>query len=410
MAWKHVSLPQPFSEGDPVEWFKGYDICCKANGWDEDARAAKLPTLLEGEALAVWSELKENQQVNYERARWLIIEKMAPAGFVSLSNVNQRKLQPVEVLSVYLHELKRLLNQAIPNLDAATQNQLLCHQFLIGIPGKISRQLRAAGEIDNIAKVLERAKLLMTLEGEEKVAVVSPQATSLEVQELKDQMARLTEQVAALATQKDSGGPSHSRFTTPRGCQVCYFCQQPGHLKRNCPHRRPPPICMWPEGTHCQRLQAGKWKRGTQFGPWASPDVLGPFKAVDADVVIAAVRSNTAIVRGQLGSVDMDMMLDSRSSVSLVRKDILSEVSEVCAAASRELRLVTAAGEPIKVLGYVSVKVKVGQVSVEHPFVVVKSLIAGVILGIDFLRQHELVLDFAFSPIKVLCVIIRDGR
>ena len=63
----------------------------------------------------------------------------------------------------------------------------------------------------------------MTLEGEEKVAVVSPQATSLEVQELKDQIARLTEQVAALATQKDSGGPSHSRFTTPQGRQVCYY-------------------------------------------------------------------------------------------------------------------------------------------------------------------------------------------
>ena len=31
-----------------------------------------------------------------------------------------------------------------------------------------------------------------------------------------------------------------------------------------------------------------------------------------------------------------------------------------------------------------------------------KSLIAGVILGIDFLQQHRLVLDFAYSPIKVL--------
>ena len=67
-------------------------------------------------------------------------------------------------------------------------------------------------------------------------------------------------------------------------------------------------LCMWPEGTHCQRLQVGKRKRGTQFGPWASPDVLGPFKDVDADVVIATVRSNTVIVKGQLGSVDMDMM------------------------------------------------------------------------------------------------------
>ena len=97
MVWKHVSLPQPFS-GDPVKWFQRYDICCKANGWDEDARAAKLPTLLEGEGLTVWSELKQNQQVDYDRARWLIIEKMAPGGFVSLSNFNQRKLQPREAV------------------------------------------------------------------------------------------------------------------------------------------------------------------------------------------------------------------------------------------------------------------------------------------------------------------------
>ena len=83
--------------------------------------------------------------------------------------------------------------------------------------------------------------------------------------------------------------------------------------------------------------------------------------------MIAAVRSNTAIIRGQLGSVDMDMMLDSGSSVSLVRKNVLSEVSGVCAAASRELRLVTAVGEPIPVLRYVSAPVEVGQVSVEHP-------------------------------------------
>ena len=65
------------------------------------------------------------------------------------------------------------------------------------------------------------------------------------------------------------------------------------------------------------------------------------------------------------------------------------------------------AGEPIPVLGYVSVPVELGQVSVKHPFVVVKLLIAGVILEINFLQQHELVLDFAYSPIKVLSA--RDG-
>ena len=109
---------------------------------------------------------------------------------------------------------------------------------MLACPSPFQKEIQSSGSNSTTS-----AARPMTLESEEKVAVVSPQATSLEVQELKDQMARLTKQVAALATQKDSSGPSHSRFTTPRGHQVSYFCQQPGHLKRNCPHRRPPPIC-----------------------------------------------------------------------------------------------------------------------------------------------------------------------
>ena len=146
------------------------------------------------------------------------------------------------------------------------------------------------------------------------------------------------------------------------------------------------------EGTYSQKLQAaGKRPRGTQFGPWASPDVLGPPKPVPFDVVVAAVRSNTVVVRGELGLRSMDMMLDSGSSVSLIREDVLSQLSEVCSAPPRELRLVTAAGEAIPVAGYVSVPVQLGQVRVMHPFVVVmhpflvvKSLLLGSFLELIF--------------------------
>ena len=87
---------------------------------------------------------------------------------------------------------------------------------------------------------------------------------------------------------------------------------------------------------------------------------VGLSKALDADVVIAAVRPNTVIVRGLLGSVDtcIDMMLGSGSSVFLVREDVLSEVTGVCLAPLKDLKLVTASGEPIPVLGYVSAPVE----------------------------------------------------
>ena len=64
-----ISLPKPFAEGNPVEWFQKYDICCTANGWEIEAKAKRLPTLLEREALAVWLELSEAEQKSYKDAK-----------------------------------------------------------------------------------------------------------------------------------------------------------------------------------------------------------------------------------------------------------------------------------------------------------------------------------------------------
>ena len=92
-------------------------------------KALKLPTLLEGKALAVWMELSEEEQKNYQRAKAQMTTIMAPVWFVSLENFQERWLHPGESLSLFLHVLKRLLDQVMPEADAATWKQLLLHQF-----------------------------------------------------------------------------------------------------------------------------------------------------------------------------------------------------------------------------------------------------------------------------------------
>ena len=69
-----VSLPKQFSEGNPVEWFTRFEICCRAQRWEEDVKAKRLPALLEGEALAVWLELNKDKQKSYKDAKAKIIE------------------------------------------------------------------------------------------------------------------------------------------------------------------------------------------------------------------------------------------------------------------------------------------------------------------------------------------------
>ena len=105
-----------------------------ANEWGDELKAKKLPTLLEGKALAVWLELTTKQQGTYQMAKSKIVERMAPVHFVSLDELWAQKLQPNEALSVYLHQLKQLLRWAMLDVDAGTRDQLLRHHFVSELP------------------------------------------------------------------------------------------------------------------------------------------------------------------------------------------------------------------------------------------------------------------------------------
>ena len=100
-AGRHISLPKPFASGDVNEWCQTFEICSKANDWNDTTMALKLPTLLEGEALAVWTELTADEQNDYKTAKKQMVAKMAPMGFASLEDFHQRKSQPGESISMF---------------------------------------------------------------------------------------------------------------------------------------------------------------------------------------------------------------------------------------------------------------------------------------------------------------------
>ena len=229
---QHVSLPKTFSSGDASEWFKRFEICSQANGWNGETKAKKLPTLLEGEALAIWLELTETEQKDYAVSRKKITEKLLPIGFIPLDEFHKRKLQPGESLSLFVYDLKRLLIQAMPDIDIDTRDQLLLHQFLTGLPLAVSKQLRVSDDAKSLDKAVERARLLMAIEKDQMQTAAVVEAG--EVQELRKQISELTEQVALLATSKNE---TRRGNRTPKRC---FNCRGVGHLQRDCPSPRRP--------------------------------------------------------------------------------------------------------------------------------------------------------------------------
>ena len=65
------------------------------------------------------------------------------------------------------------------------------------------------------------------------------------------------------------------------------------------------------------------------------------------------------------------------------------------------VRLVLAAGDDIPTLGSITLSVHLGPVRTNHSLVIVDSLISPVILGLNFLCNHKLTVNFLSSPVNL---------
>ena len=134
---------------------------------------------------------------------------------------------------------------------------------------------------------------------------------------------------------------------------------------------------------------AGKLQRGVHFGPWASLLPVGPSN--DRVVTVAAVKCNAAILTGELAGKIMEMMIDSGSAVSLVMKQEVDTLKQdkLFNVPVPKLRLVTALGEPMLIIGCIQAPVRISHLEITNQFLVMERLVTPVILGVDSLQQHK---------------------
>ena len=70
-----IVLPE---DDNAKSWFKRYETCCTANGWNQATRLARLPTLLRGRAWAIFEVLTEEQMDTYAHLKEALLARLSP--------------------------------------------------------------------------------------------------------------------------------------------------------------------------------------------------------------------------------------------------------------------------------------------------------------------------------------------
>ena len=137
--------------------------------------------------------------------------------------------------------------------------------------------------------------------------------------------------------------------------------------------------------------------KGASEGAETPQEQLKPHRI---SVVVAAVRPNTATTWEMLGEHKVEMMLDSGSSISLIQESTAATFSTEYNTMSFRLKLVSASGGNIPVLGCMTLLLCIGEVQcTSHPpFSSSPISYCSRHIGLRFPLK---VLDFTSNPIKI---------
>ena len=117
-------------------------------------------------------ELTDNEQKDNLVTKKKMIDVIMSMPFVLLADFHKQMLLPGESLSLYVHQLKQLLGQAMPDIFDTAREQLLLYQFPSGLPQNVSKQLGATGATTTVMVAMQQARLLMIIEDQGETAAI----------------------------------------------------------------------------------------------------------------------------------------------------------------------------------------------------------------------------------------------
>uniref|UniRef100_A0A5S6QBE1 RNA-directed DNA polymerase n=1 Tax=Trichuris muris TaxID=70415 RepID=A0A5S6QBE1_TRIMR len=390
----NVSLPRQFDSGDFLEWATRLELCSRSNGWSDAVMAMKLPTLLEGEAYRVYQSLHKEVLNTYSSLKEALNTRLLPAELLhsALQHFEERKLKPGETVEAFAYHLRRLLRLAMPSLDDASTENLLLHHFVRGLPSAHSRALRLCDDIKTLEDAVSKARLISDIDSEETNRSSPSAATTNALDNKLDQLTYAVQQLhLQLHARQQTNDSTPPYFQPSRGIprqryddkRRCFSCGTVGHIARNCQRSRQP--------------NRGQARANSNPRTDAQQDGNISFSSL----ITIGQNSLNCTAFGKIGDTDMEVLIDSGSSTSLISAKTFHQLNT--AVKSRQVTaayLVTASGQKVAIHHAVVLPLEMGQLRTQREFLVVDGLGLSLLLGMDFLCRYKAQIDFADMSMK----------
>lgn len=229
----NTDMIRPFDgTGDIVAWIKKVKLVAKLKGVEDVA--SLLPLYLEGDALALYLELGETEQLNLRSIEEKLKTAFADGPFEAYARLMKKRWSG-ETVDVYMTELRRLAGlSGFSGIGLETCVRL---SFVNGMPDNIGSVLQQMPDVrtTSLSELLSRARVLVSKQPHyAAVAATSDNRMSLKNSYSDKQNGREVINVFKGKCFR-CGGPHAIKYCKERRMGItCFKCGKIGHMMAQC--------------------------------------------------------------------------------------------------------------------------------------------------------------------------------
>ena len=239
-----IALPEVLRGEDAKSWFKRFEVCAGANGWNDERKLCRVPTLLQGRAWAVYDSLTDGETDTYEHLKEALLQQLCPdtdeERLIARDELSRRRLKEgQESIDELARDIEKLLEKASPDLPDAVKKTELRFHLINALPERISFQLKLSPK-GSYRETIARAKELWLMYSRKDKVEQANQLDTIpgceRLDKMEEALQQITEQMAVIGRQQ-RGAPRNPSYKRLRGPIECYCCGRRGHIARNCWHQ-----------------------------------------------------------------------------------------------------------------------------------------------------------------------------